>query len=175
MTWLPQAPGGGDGHPDVLVESTEYPRPALGWWALRAWHIVPMYLRVEFHGGVTSPSDAQATTRMVGTFQHPDRAYTMEVTRQLLAGERTAWLSATDSRRWLKRIPLYVETCRWGSGNVNTLPDFDNSQSPLGVRIYGYALWAWDEKHQAVMRQEHIPSDIFRATWHPAPHPSPHL
>lgn len=156
-----------DRHPDTLVEVYGYERPCPGWYGIRAWHVVPMHLRVEFHyPDIVNHNRPGPEVHMCGTFQHPSREYILEVSRQLLTGERVGFLSAADAYEWLELGALYTETVRWSTGKTEpgegTFPGFDHTG-------WGYQVWAWDDRQGCPVAQDDIPEDMRRVSWSPAP------
>lgn len=101
----------GDGHPDTLYESADYPCCSPGFWALTpyssveeaflrvvtlkdATHTVSDNLGSSLGSSVTievhEPRQVQYP-QMCSLFQHPSPEYVREVARQLLTGERLAY------------------------------------------------------------------------------------
>lgn len=148
---------------DPLVEALGYARPCPGWYAVRAWATVPLYLPVTFVGPAkraVNVVEEMCEVRMTGTYQHPSREYVYEVVRQLLAGERSGWLTGADSTRWTKIPAVYAETCRWGD-------EFAEGEPP-GAPVYDYQVLSWDTDQGVVAVVDRTPWDMFRAGWHMA-------
>lgn len=153
--WLPD-----DHHPDPLVESLEYPRPHPGWYGVRAWHVVPMALKVQFHSPVIGPMDPPPPfTTLTGTFMHPSLDYVKEVSRQLLSGERRAFLLMIDAPQVLHRLPWYTEIAWW-----DHVPGIAR-----GPWASGRTTYAWDGDDVCAVPLAVEPVDIAAIDWRPAP------
>lgn len=153
-----------DRHPDPLVESLDYPRPHPGWYGVRAWNIVPMALRVNFYHETFGIADAgPPAVQFTGTFIHPSLDYVREVSRQLLSGERDAFLLVLDSPHHMIRPPLYTEVCYWSTA----LDDATNPTGPLSVWASGRTVYTYDTDTATLTRRDAIPLDIAAIDWRP--------
>lgn len=135
-----------DGHPDTLFESADYPMPAPGFQAITPYTCAEeAFMRVvtlkdvthtvtDTRGGlmgtgVTIEVHEPRTARypqMCSVFQHPSPEYVREVARQLLTGERRAYvqpfLNAHDraerSTAWHRTTVYFVKVWQWGTGDM---------------------------------------------------------
>lgn len=161
----------GDGHPDTLFESMDYPTGHPGFWALTPWTTTEeAFMRVvslkdvthtvgEPRAGVVSievhgPAQAQYP-QMTSIFQHPSPEYVREIARQLLTGERRAYVQPvtgdhdnTMAKRptaWHRTPVYFVKLWQWSGTGKPHPPTVLRLDRPL-PQLASVATWPLMDK-----------------------------